>query len=246
MQLLENKVAIVTGGGSGIGRAVALHYAAEGAMVVVADKNETGGNQTVTMIKEKSGEAFFAKTDVSKPSDNEMLVHHAIEHYGALHIACNNAGIGGAAALTGEYPIDNWDKVISINLSGIFYGMRYQIPAMLKFGGGAIVNMTSILGQVGFKTASAYTAAKHGIVGLTKTAALEYGVQNIRINAVGPGFIKTPLLEGLDEKPLILLHPIGRLGTAEEVAELVLFLSSSKASFITGGYFPVDGGYLAQ
>ena len=246
MQLLTNKVAIVTGGGSGIGRAVALYYAAEGAMVVVADKNETGGNQTVTMIKEKSGEAFFAKTDVSKPSDNEMLVRHALEHYGALHIACNNAGIGGAAVPTGEYPIDNWDKVIGINLSGIFYGMRYQIPAMLKSGGGAIVNMTSILGQVGFKTASAYTAAKHGIVGLTKAAALEYGLQNIRINAVGPGFIKTPLLEGLDEKPLILLHPIGRLGTAEEVAELVLFLSSTKASFITGGYFPIDGGYLAQ
>jgi len=246
MQLLANKVAIVTGGGSGIGRAVALYYAAEGAMVVVADKNETGGNQTVTMIKEKSGEAFFARTDVSKPSDNEMLVHHALEHYGALHIACNNAGIGGAAAPTGEYPIDNWDKVIGINLSGIFYGMRYQIPAMLKSGGGAIVNMTSILGQVGFRTAPAYTAAKHGIVGLTKTAALEYGVQNIRINAVGPGFIKTPLIEGLDEKSLIPLHPIGRLGTAEEVAELVLFLSSTKASFITGGYFPVDGGYLAQ
>jgi len=246
MKLLENKVAVVTGAGSGIGRAIALFYADEGAKVVVSDINEAGGDETVTMIKEKSGVAFFVKTDVSKPSDNEALVQQAIEHYGALHIACNNAGIGGPSMPTGEYPIDGWNNVISINLSGVFYGMHYQIPAMLKSGGGAIVNITSILGQVGFRTAPAYAAAKHGIIGLTQTAALEYGSLNIRINAVGPGFIKTPMIEDIDEKLLIPLHPIGRLGTAEEVAELVLFLSSGKASFITGGYFPVDGGYLAQ
>jgi NAD(P)-dependent dehydrogenase (short-subunit alcohol dehydrogenase family) len=246
MKLLENKVAIVTGGGSGIGREVALLYASEGAKVAVSDINETGGFETVAMIKKKSGEAFFVKTDVSKPSENEALVQRTVERYGALHVACNNAGIGGPAALTGEYPIDGWDKVISINLSGIFYGMRYQIPAILKAGGGAIVNMASILGQVGFRTAPAYVAAKHGVVGLTKNAALEYSSQNIRINVVGPAFIKTSMIKDIDEKLLIQLHPIGRLGMPEEVAELVLFLSSTKSSFITGGYYAIDGGYLAQ
>lgn len=246
MNLLENKVAIVTGGGSGIGREVALLYAAEGAKVVVSDIDQAGGDETVAMIKKKSGEAFFVKADVSKPSDNEALVQRAVERYGALHVACNNAGVGGPSAPTGEYPIDGWDKVISINLSGVFYGMRYEIPAMLKSRGGAIVNMASILGQVGFRTAPAYVAAKHGVVGLTKNAALEYSTQNIRINSVGPAFIKTPLIKGIDEKLLIPLHPIGRLGMPEEVAELVLFLSSAKSSFITGGYFAIDGGYLAQ
>lgn len=249
MRLLENQVAIVTGGGSGIGREVALSYADEGAKVVVSDVNEAGGNETVDLIKKKSGEAFFIKADSSKPSDNEILVRRTVETHGALHIACNNAGIGGPIAPTGEYPVDGWDKVISINLSGVFYGMRYQVPAMLKAGGGAIVNMASILGQVGFRNSPAYVAAKHGVLGLTKNAALEYSAQNIRINVVGPAFIKTPLLKDMDEqtiKYLVGLHPIGRLGKPEEVAELVLWLSSPKASFVTGGYFAIDGGYLAQ
>ena len=166
-----------------------------------------------------------------------------------MHIACNNAGIGGPAALVGEYPIDGWDKVIAINLSGVFYGMRYQIPAMLQAGGGVIVNMASILGQVGFRTASAYVAAKHGVVGLTQNAALEYASQGIRVNAVGPGFIKTPLLDKMDDATmnmLVTLHPQGRLGKPEEVAELVLWLSSDKSSFVNGSYYPVDGGYLTQ
>lgn len=246
MKLLENKVAIVTGAGSGIGRAVATMYAAEGAKVVVADIQESGGQETVTMIKRNSGEAMFVRADSSKPADNEMLVRTAVERYGGLHIACNNAGIGGPSALTGEYPIDGWEKVIAVNLSGVFYAMRYQIPAMLKSGGGAVVNMASILGQVGFRTAPAYVAAKHGVVGLTKNAALEYATENIRINSVGPAFIKTPLIKDIDESFLLPLHPIGRLGLPEEVAELVLFLSSQKSSFITGGYFAIDGGYLAQ
>jgi NAD(P)-dependent dehydrogenase (short-subunit alcohol dehydrogenase family) len=250
MNLLENKVAIVTGAGSGIGREVAKIYAAEGAKVIVSDINESGGNETVDQIKNKSGEAIFVYANSSKPEDNEILVHTSIEKFGALEIACNNAGIGGALSPTGEYPIDGWDKVINVNLSGVFYGMRYQIPAMLKSGGGVIINMASILGQVGTKLSPAYVAAKHGVVGLTKTAALEYADKNIRINAVGPGYIITPLItNGLSDeimKSLVTLHPIGRLGKPEEVAELVLWLSSSKASFVTGSYYPIDGGYLVQ
>lgn len=250
MKLLENKVAIVTGASSGIGWEVAKIYASEGAKVIVSDINELGGEETVDEIKKKSGEAIFIKADSSKPEDNEMMVRTGVEQYGALHIACNNAGIGGPLSPTGDYPINGWDKVISVNLSSVFYAMRYQIPSMLSSGGGVIVNMASILGQVGTKLSPAYVAAKHGIVGLTKTAALEYADKNIRINAVGPGYIITPLITNVlsDEviNALVALHPIGRLGKPEEVAELVLWLSSSKASFITGSYFPIDGGYLAQ
>ena len=166
-----------------------------------------------------------------------------------MHIAVNNAGIGGPIGTVGEYPVDGWDKVIGVNLSGVFYGMRYQIPAMLAAGGGSIVNMASILSKVGTKGSAAYAAAKHGVIGLTESAALEYADQKIRINAVGPGYITTPLLDALDEattKALVGLHPMGRLGTAEEVAELALWLNSDKASFVTGAYYNVDGGYLAQ
>ena len=249
MNSLAGKTAIITGGGSGIGRSVAILYAAEGANTVVSDINEKEGEETVQLIKEKGGEACFVRADSASAADNEKLVEATLEKYGALHIACNNAGIGGPSAPTGAYPIEGWDKVISINLSGVFYGMHYQIPAMLKSGGGAIVNMASILGAVGFANSPAYVAAKHGVVGLTKNIALEYGSQNIRANAVGPAFILTPLLKDFDEATLEFLkakHPIGRLGKPEEVAELVLFLSSDKASFITGSYYPVDGGYLAQ
>lgn len=244
--LFENKVAIVTGAGSGIGRAVAVLYAKEGAKVVVSDLNESGGKETVKLIKQNSGEAFFIKADVARASENKNLINSTIEKYGGLHIACNNAGIGGPSAPVGEYPVDGWDKVISVNLSGVFYGMRYEIPAMLKSDGGVIINMASILGQVGFANAPAYVAAKHGVIGLTKNAALEYSAKKIRINSVGPAFIKTPMIEEIDENFLLPLHPIGRLGTPEEVAELVIFLSSDKASFITGGYFAIDGGYLAR
>jgi len=249
MKTLESKVAIVTGGGSGIGKSICILYAAEGAKVIVSDINEQGGNETVREIKDKGGEAIFFKTDTSKPEDNKNVVDMAISKYGALHIAVNNAGIGGPLGPTGEYPVDGWDKVISINLSGVFYGMRYQIPAMLQAGGGTIVNMASILGQVGTPNSPAYVAAKHGIVGLTKTAALEYSSKNIRINSIGPGYIITPLLEVLDDatlKGLAGLHPIGRLGKPEEVAELALFLNSDKSSFISGSYYAIDGGYLAQ
>ena len=250
MSLLSNKSAIVTGAASGIGRSVAELYAANGASVIIADLDEKGGQETVDMIVKAGGQAKFVKADSSKPSDNEMLVKEAVNTYGGLHIACNNAGIGGPSAPTGEYPLDGWDKVIAINLNGVFYGMRYQIPAMVQAGGGVIINMASILGQVGFAGSSAYVAAKHGVVGLTQAAAVEYSAKGIRVNAVGPGFIETPLLtKNLSPeqmKALVTLHPIGRLGKAEEVAELVLWLSSPKASFVTGGYYAIDGAYLAQ
>ena len=246
--MLDQKVALISGAGSGIGRAMATLYASEGARVVVADIDERKGEETVKLIKDAGGSAFFVKANSASPEDNQSAVNRAVQEYGALHIAVNNAGIGGAIGATGEYPIDGWQKVIDINLSGVFYGMRYQIPAILNAGGGSIVNVASILGQAGTKGSPAYVAAKHGVVGLTKTAALEYAQQGIRINSIGPGYIRTPLLDQLDDetmKALVGLHPIGRLGEAEEVAHLALFLNSDKASFITGAYYPVDGGYLA-
>lgn len=250
MKELENKVAVVTGAGSGIGRAIGLLYASEGAKVVISDINEKGGNEVVSEIKARGGDAFFVKADTSKPADNESLVDQTVKRYGGLHITVNNAGIGGPSTPLGEYPIDGWDKVILINLSGVFYGMRYQIPAMIRSGSGSIINVASILGVVGFANSSAYVAAKHGVVGLTKSAALEYATQNVRVNAIGPGFIMTPLLEkNLDTAALKFIeskHPIGRLGKAEEVAELAFWLASSKASFVTGSYYTVDGGYTAQ
>ncbi|HMM28631.1 MAG TPA: glucose 1-dehydrogenase [Aggregatilineaceae bacterium] len=250
MHGLEGKVAIVTGGGSGIGQSTALAYAREGVKVVVSDVDEQGGNETVRLIEAQGGEARFVRADVSKPAEVEQLVRATVEAFGALHFACNNAGIGGPAAPTGEYPIDGWEQVIAINLSGVFYCMRYQIPEMLKAGGGVIVNMASILGTVGYAQSPAYVAAKHGVVGLTKTAALEYSSQGIRVSAVCPAFIRTPLIEenlAQDVRDyLVTQHPVGRLGEPEEVAELVVWLCSDAASFIMGSPILVDGGYVAQ
>jgi NAD(P)-dependent dehydrogenase (short-subunit alcohol dehydrogenase family) len=249
MKLLENKVAIITGAGSGIGKATAELFAKEGAKVVISDINESHGNSAVEEIKKNGGEAFFIKADSSKAEDNEALVRQTLKKYGQLDIAVNNAGIGGPLGSTGEYPIDGWKKVIDINLSGVFYGLRYQIPAM-QAKGGSIINIASILGHVAAKLSPAYVAAKHGVVGLTKAAALEYADKGIRINSVGPGYIMTPLVTstlGSDAlNALVSLHPIGRLGQPEEIAEMILWLASSKSSFVTGAYYPVDGGYLAQ
>lgn len=249
MKLLNGKVAIVTGAGSGIGKATAVVLAREGAKLVVSDIAEKSGEQVAADIRKAGGDAIFVKADSSRPEQNEELVRQTVDKYGALDIAVNNAGIGGQLAPTGEYPIEGWEKVIGINLSGVFYGMRYQIPRMLA-NGGSIINVASILGQVGTKGSPAYVAAKHGVVGLTKAAALEYADKNIRINSIGPGYIRTPLvMDSLDDatrQALIGLHPVGRLGESEEVAELILWLSSDKASFVTGAYYAIDGGYLAQ
>ena len=246
----KNKVALVTGAASGIGAAVAAELARDGAKVIIADRDLAGATAVAETIRQAGGEASVFEIDVADPVAVEAMVGFAEKTYGALHLAVNNAGIGGQSAAAGDYPIDGWKQVIDINLNSVFFCMRFEIAAMLRAGGGAIVNMASILGSVGFARSSAYVAAKHGVLGLTKAAALEYATQGIRITAVGPGFIDTPLLsKHLDEPTLKFiagLHPVGRLGKAEEVSALTCFLLSDQASFITGSYHLVDGGYVAQ
>lgn len=246
---LNGKVAIVTGAAKGIGESTAKLFAKEGARVTVSDVDVENGEKVVKAINENGGEAIFVKSDASKAEDHEELVKKTVDAFGKLDIAVNNAGIGGPLAKTAEYPLEGWENVINLNLNGVFYGTKFQIAEMLKNGGGSIVNIASILGQVGTANSPAYVAAKHGVVGLTKTAAIEYAKEGIRVNSVGPGYIKTPLLNVLDDDTLDMLkgmHPIGRLGKPEEVAEIILWLASDKASFVTGNYYAVDGGYLSQ
>jgi len=243
------KVAIVTGAASGIGEAIAVQLAARGAKVVVADLKLDAAQQVVDTIKGAGCEAAAFAVDVTQNDRVEEAIQFALDTYGKLDLAVNNAGIGGAAAPLADYNFDAWHKVIDVNLHSVFYSMKYEIAAMLKTGGGAIVNMASILGSVAFPNAPAYVTAKHGVVGMTKSAAIDYAKQGIRVTAVGPGFIETPLLKGMSKEAhdgLTALHPRGRLGQSEEVAALTLFLLSDAAANITGSYHLVDGGFTAQ
>jgi NAD(P)-dependent dehydrogenase (short-subunit alcohol dehydrogenase family) len=248
----KDKVAIVTGGASGIGRATALAFAQEGASVVVADVMEQEGEETVKIIEDNGKKAIFIKTDVSKAADVQAMVDKTIKTYGRLDCAFNNAGIEGKSAPTAECTEENWDRVIAINLKGVWLCTKYEIPPMIEQGRGAIVNMSSVAGIVGFNGLPAYCASKGGIIQLTKTAALEYSNKGIRINAVCPGAIITPMLERImaaDPKmkqSILEMHPIGRLGKPEEIADAVLWLCSDDASFVTGHPLVVDGGLVAR
>lgn len=248
---LKDKVATITGAGSGIGRATAILFAKEGAKVVVADYVAEGGESTVGMIKDAGGEASFIKTDVSKSADVRAMFDFTVKTYKRLDILYNNAGIEGELAPTADCSEENFERVISVNLIGVFLGMKYGIPIMLQQGGGVIINTSSVAGLVGFEGMPAYNASKGGVIQLTRTAALEYATQNIRVNAICPGVIWTPMVARVASteeamKQFTEIEPVKRMGKPEEIAAAALFLASDESSFVTGAAFPVDGGYTAQ
>ena len=251
MGRLDGKTAIVTGACAGIGRATALLFAQEGAKVVAADWQDEHAGELTKAVAASGGEVTFLKVDVSNAGDVQRMINTAVESYGRLDVLFNNAGVEGEQAPTADCSLENWDRVIGVNLKGVFLGMKYAIPALLKTGGGSIINNASVAGLVGFANIPAYCASKGGVIQLTKTAALEYATQNIRVNAICPGVIWTPMVErfvgGSEEARAAMeaLEPVGRFGTAEEVARLALFLASDESSFCTGAPFLVDGGFVA-
>ncbi len=253
MRETKGRVAIVTGAASGIGRATARAFAEAGMSLALSDVAVEAGQALAAELRASSARAEFFRADVSNPDDCKRLVQSTVEKFGALHAAFNNAGItdGPVPPGTADYPLDLWQRIIAVNLSGVFYCLRYQIPEMLKSGGGAIVNTSSIAGQIAFPGVPGYVASKHGVVGLTKVVAAEYGARGIRCNAVGPGFIETPMTNDVFgnaqvRNMLLAGVPSARIGTAEEIARAVLWLCSDAASYVNGAYIPVDGGYLAR
>ena len=249
---LNGKVAIVTGASAGIGKAAAFALSAAGASVVVADVDHVRGEQTAQEIRDKGANAIFVRTDVADDDSVAAMVERAVEEFGGLDLAYNNAGIEGSPAITHECTPENWDRTIRVNLTGVWSCMRHEIPRMLARGGGSIVNCASVAGLVGFATIPAYTASKHGIIGLTKTAALEYAEQGVRVNAVCPGVIDTEMVERFTghqpdvEAAMIATEPVGRMGHPEEIADAVVWLCSPRASFVTGQAIAVDGGFVAR
>ena len=248
--ILSEKVALVTGASAGLGREIALAYAKAGARVAICDVNDDGGVETLKLLEDAGAEGLYRHCDVTQPEDHKAFVAAIVDRFGQLDIACNNAGVGARPAGIAEYDPALWRKVIDVDLSGVFYGMRAQIQAMLPRQNGAIVNISSIMGEVAYLGSPAYTAAKHGVIGLTKSAALDYGTKGIRVNAVLPGLIATAMSEAALTPDLRKvfedLHPVGRMSRPEEVSALVLWLSGDAASFCSGGSYPVDGGYLAR
>ena len=245
----DGQVVLVTGGASGIGLAVARRLAAGGAAVAIADHDEAGAKQAARKLAAEGARALAVPVDVTEPESVRAAVEATVDGLGGLHLAVNNAGVIGEGGNTADLDPADWRRVIATNLDGVFYSLHYELPAILACGGGAIVNMASALSVNGFPGAAAYVSAKHGVVGLTKTAALEYAPLGVRVNAVGPGFIDTPLLSRVDDqgrRALAGLHAAGRLGRAEEVAELVAFLLSARASYVQGSYHLVDGAYSAR
>ena len=248
--LLEGKVAVITGGSSGIGRAAALAFAREGAHVAIGARRQTEGEETARMVREAGGQAVFVQTDVSQSDQVQRLIQAAVERWGRLDCAFNNAGIEGDAFVhTADYSETTWDQIVAINLTGVFLSMKYELQQMLKHGSGTIVNMSSIAGLVGGPLGSPYFATKHGVIGLTKAAAMEYAKSGIRVNAVCPAVIDTDMAQrGFSEMwdVVVNMHPVGRVGKPEEVADAVVWLCSDRAAFITGHALPVDGGWVAQ
>jgi NAD(P)-dependent dehydrogenase (short-subunit alcohol dehydrogenase family) len=248
MQTFEGRVAIVTGGASGIGAAIVRDLATQGARIVIADFDMDGAARLADDLGARIALPF--KVDVGDAAQVEAMVAFAVERFGALHLAVNNAGVGAEPTPLADIALQDWKRVIDVDLNSVFFGMKYQIPAIIAAGGGAIVNMASILGAVAWAGQAAYVTSKHAMLGMTKTAAIDYAKQNIRVNAVGPGFVSTPALEhGMSDAEragLADLHPLGRLGRPEEIAAVTSFLLSDRAAFMTGAYYPVDGGYLAR